>query len=149
MKTSDKQIMQMLQSFEQTMVLKAFDLYKQGIKDNFKKTIKQLKEDGWDPFDEKPINKEFYFFQNQYWVQNEEVREKFKQQLLKEAAVRKKGQVKNYTGQKMNLKKSVILCPQCYAKMYKQSICGGCQEGKNGFKIRLICEENPDHEILL
>ena len=24
-----------------------------------------------------------------------------------------------------------------------------CKEGKNGFRIRLICENNPDHEILL
>ena len=150
MKTANKQILTMLQVFDQKEVLKAFDLYKQGIEDGFKEVIRQLKDDGWEPFDEKPMDKEFYFFQEKYWVQNDEAREKFKQKFLKEHAEKQKEKNKNgYTGQKMDLKQSDILCPKCNAKMYKQSVCNGCKEGKQGFKIRLICEENPDHEILL
>jgi len=56
---------------------------------------------------------------------------------------------KKYTGQKMDLELADIKCPKCGAGMYKQGVCGGCKEGKQGYKIRLICEENADHEILL
>lgn len=149
MKTSDKQIMSMLQAFNQKDVLKAFDLYQQGIKNEFQETIKQLKEGGWEPFDEKPKDKEFYFFQEKYWVQNEEAREKEKQKFIEEHAKKQKEQKKKYTGQKMDLELSQLKCPKCNSGMYKQSICQGCKEGKQGFKLRLICEENPDHEILL
>ena len=44
---------------------------------------------------------------------------------------------------------SSIRCPKCQSKMYKQSICPACKEGRAGYKIRLICEENVDHEVLL
>ena len=54
-----------------------------------------------------------------------------------------------YTGQKMDLKIVDIKCPKCDGTMYKQNICRGCNEGRKGFKIRLICEEDPDHEVLL
>jgi len=54
-----------------------------------------------------------------------------------------------YTGQKMELDYTDFPCPTCGAKMYKQPVCQGCSEGKKGFKIRLICEEDPDHEVLL
>ena len=147
MKKPDKQILAMLQAFDQKEVLKAFELYQAGISDGFKKTRQQLKEDGWSPQKEKPEGREFYFFEGEYWVQSQEMRDKqIKEQI---EAMKKKKASGQYTGQKMDLELSEIKCPMCDSGMYKQSICTGCAEGRKGYKIRLICEENPDHEVLL
>lgn len=155
MKTQDKKIIMMLEAFSQEAVLKAFELYTIGISDAFKQTKSELRKDGWHPYDSKPIGKESYFIQGQYWIQNPEMRAKqIQEQLEEHNRIREvqedsKKANKKYTGQKMNLKKVGIKCPKCNAGMYKQSICGGCKEGKRGYKIRLICENNPDHEVLL
>jgi hypothetical protein len=151
MKQPDKQILSMLQAFKQEDVLKALDLYKEGTEDSFKKTKKELMEEGWFPQEEKPADKESYFFENEYWVQSQEMRDRQVKERIDEIKQNKvaKNKGKKYTGQKMNLKRTEIKCPKCNAGMYKQGVCNGCKEGKKGFKIRLICEENPDHEILL
>jgi rubrerythrin len=149
MKTQNKQIISILYAFEQTEVLKALDLYTQGIKNSFEKTKQELKNDGWYPQKEKPANREFYFFENQYWVQSQQMRDKQIKERIDAMNRNKKENTKKYTGQKMDLSKVKIKCPECSGSMYKQSVCGGCAEGKQGYKIRLICEENPDHEFLL
>jgi len=149
MKTQDKQILAMLQAFNQGAVLQAFELYKDGIENNNQKTKQELKVDGWSPQKEKPTDREFYFFENEYWVQSQEMRDKQIKEQIKALNQKKKENPKKYTGQKIDLSQVEIKCPKCNAGMYKQSVCGGCAEGKKGYKIRLICEENPDHEILL
>ncbi|MBU8912342.1 MAG: hypothetical protein KOO65_13815 [Desulfobacterales bacterium] len=153
MKEQNKQIIAMLQAFEQSEVLKAIELYTDGIKNNNKKIKEELKEGGWLPQKTKPPNREFYLLAGAYWVQSEEMRAKrIKEQIEAMRQNQKTKPVKKptkYTGQKMDLSQADIKCPKCDAGMYKQSICNGCKEGKEGFKIRLICEENPDHEVLL
>jgi len=149
MKTPDKQIISMLQAFDRSAVLKAFELYETGIKDNNKKTKEELKADGWFPQKEQPADRESYLFENEYWVQSQEMRDKQIKEQIEAMNQRKKGTTKKYTGQKMDLSYTDIKCPKCNGGMYKQSVCGGCAEGKQGYKIRLICEDNPDHEVLL
>jgi len=150
MKTQDKQIIAMLQVFDSAAVLKAFELYELGLKNNNQKTKQELMADGWSPQETKPKGREFYYFENKYWVQSQEMRDKqIKEQVSAINKRKKQSFTKKYTGQKMNLSKVEIKCPKCNAVMYKQSVCGGCAEGKKGYKIRLICEENPDHEVLL
>jgi len=151
MKKPDKQILSILQAFNQQAVLKAFELYQDGIKNKNKQMKKELKAEGWSPQKEKPTDREFYFFENEYWVQSQEMRDKqIKEQVEKMRQQKAQNPPKKkYTGQKMDLKAAGVKCPKCGAGMYKQGVCGGCKEGKQGYKIRLICEENPDHEILL
>lgn len=149
MKTPDKQILAMLQAFDRSAVLKAFELYEAGLKDNNKKSKQELTADGWSPQKEKPADREFYLFENEYWVQSQEMRDKQIKEQIEAMNQKKKENAKKYTGQKMDLSKVKIKCPECKAGMYKQSVCAGCAEGKQGYKIRLICEENPDHEVLL
>lgn len=146
MKTQDKQILSILQAYDNKMVLKAYDLYRNGI-DNIEK---DLIAEGWQEVTYKPENKEFYHINDKYWVQSESVR---KQQIKdtvkglqqKQNRASKPSKIK----QNMDLKQVPVLCPQCHGKMYKQNVCGGCSAGKAGYKIRLICENDPDHEILL
>lgn len=151
MKTQDKQILVKLQAFNTHDILKAFKLFRVGLEDNNKKIKQELKADGWFPQKIKPEGRESYFFGNEYWVQTQEMREKqIKEQIEKMRQQKgRTAQNKKYTGQKMDLFKVRIKCPECNAGLYKQSVCGGCTEGKKGYKIRLICEENPDHEVLL
>jgi len=145
MKQEDKQILAMLQAYNQTAVLKAFDLYVEGIENENEKMKAELKKEGWSSQKNKPENREFYKFGKDYWVQSDEMREK----QIKEQIDLMRKRRKPVSKQAMGLNKTAIKCPICAGKMYKQSVCGGCKEGKNGYKIRLICEENPDHEILL
>jgi len=151
MKQPDKQILSMLQAFDSNAVLKAFELYKDGIENDNQKTKEEIKAEGWFPQKEKPTDREFYFFENEYWVQSQEMRDKqIKEQVEKMRQQKTQSQPKKkYTGQKMDLELVDIKCPKCSAGMYKQSVCTGCDEGKQGYKIRLICEENANHEILL
>ena len=143
MKEQNKQIFSMLKAFDKNEVLQAIELYKDGLKNENRKVQQELKDKGWKPQDVKPDNREYYFFDNQYWVQTESARQAEIKRIKAEL------QAKKYTGQKMDLSITDIVCPKCSGKMYKQSVCGGCKEGRKGFKIRLICEENLDHEVLL
>ena len=149
MKTPDKQILSMLEAFDRAAVLRAFELYASGLNNNNKKTKEELHADGWYPQKEKPADREFYLFENEYWVQSQQMRDKQIKEQIEALNQKKKENSKKYTGQKMDLSKVKIKCPECSGGMYKQSVCGGCAEGKQGYKIRLICEENPDHEFLL
>ena len=36
---------------------------------------------------------------------------------------------------------SDLKCPQCGGEMFKEPICPGCEEGRRGLKIRLLCGE--------
>ena len=149
MKEQDKQIIAMLQAYDQSAVLKAFDLYVAGIKNNNQKIKEELRSQGWSPQKTKPEGREFYLFENEYWVQSQEMRNKQIKEQIKAMNQKKKRTPKRYTGQKMDLKRVSIKCPACGGGMYKQSVCSACVEGRQGYKIRLICEENPDHEVLL
>lgn len=149
MKKPDKQILSMLQAFDHDAILKALELYETGLKDKNQKARNELKAEGWHPQKEKPDGREFYFFENEYWVQSEEMREKQIKEQIEAMNRKKKETSKKYTGQKMDLEYAPVKCPKCNAGMYKQSVCAGCAEGRKGFKIRLLCEENPDHEVLL
>lgn len=139
------QIFSILSAYKRDDVLKAIGLY-QGDVD-----VKQkLTADGWITQQSHPENKEFYYIDGKYWVQSDEARAtqiKSTVKALKEKQIQsqKPGKKK----QNMDLKQVSIPCPKCQGKMYKQNVCGGCAAGKAGYKIRLICEDNPDHEVLL
>lgn len=51
----------------------------------------------------------------------------------------------------MGLTKTELGCTAngCPGYYYKQLICPGCDEGKRGFRVRLICDEDTDHEVTL
>ena len=131
MKTPEIQILSMLQAFNQEDVIKAFELYKDE-----NKIRKQLINDGWTATNQKPTNSEFYHIYNEYWIQLHK---------SKNERPRPKTVVKEL----LDLSISGLRCPTCGSKLYKQKLCPACKEGKQGFRIRLLCEENPDHEILL
>jgi len=142
MKTPDKQILAMLKAFNKDDVEKAITLYV----DN--ETAKnELREEGWAPQPIKPEGQEFYEIDGEYWVQTPEMRQEGIDKAVKE--MKEQQAKRKYTGQKMNLKKVLVKCPYCESEMYKQSVCPRCIEGKKGYKVRLICEENADHEVLL
>lgn len=42
----------------------------------------------------------------------------------------------------------LIGCPDCGAGMYKEGVCPACEDGKKGYRIRLLCGE-CDRTILL
>ena len=155
MKTPDKQIVSMLQAFDEKDVLKAFDLYRDGIQnsESHKSSLleQELKDDGWIPQDEKPESAEFYQIDGKYWVQTEEARQRDR---LKVAKNPKAGDpipapVQQKSKTDMSLRLVDIPCPVCGSKMYKQSVCPGCAEGRQGYRIRLLCEDYSDHEVLL
>jgi len=147
MKTPEKQIVSMLQAFEEKDVLKAFDLYTNGIqnRESHKSSLleQELKDDGWIPQDEKPESAEFYLLNGKYWVQTKQAQQRDRLKAVKQAPAQQKSKTD------MSLKLSNLSCPVCGAKMYKQNICPGCAEGRQGYRIRLLCEDNPDHEVLL
>ena len=150
MKEQNKQILQRLHAFDQEEVLKAFELYKEGITDHFKKTKQELQEAGWRPQKEKPSKQEFYCFEVMYWVQTEVARQRHIAKVLAEGNRVKQTQKKSgVKKQDMALHLVDLKCPVCGSKMYKQAVCPGCAAGKKGYKIRLLCEDNPDHEVLL
>ena len=41
-----------------------------------------------------------------------------------------------------------LLCPACGAGMYKEGVCASCEDGKAGYKIRLLCGECDHVELL-
>lgn len=41
-----------------------------------------------------------------------------------------------------------LRCPSCGAGMYKEGVCPACEDGRKGYRIRLLCEE-CDKTILL
>jgi RNase P subunit RPR2 len=147
MKEQDKQILSILQAFDEKAVFKAFEYYKEGIKDKFRKVKEDLSSQGWYPLPEKPTDREYYDFDGQYWVQTEEARQRSIQLQLKSMRQVKKLADKSKTSMELGITK--LKCPICNNRLYKQSICPGCKEGKQGYRIRLICEDNSDHEFLL
>jgi hypothetical protein len=34
-----------------------------------------------------------------------------------------------------------LLCPECLGGLYKEGVCPACDDGKRGYKIRLLCGE--------
>lgn len=156
MKEQNKQILSMLEAFSPSEVMKAIDLYKTPEDRKNERIEMELKEDGWFSVNDKPKDTEFYYLSGKYWIQSPEKKKEAVERIFRKKAEKKQPtQRKKYTGQKMDLKAESIICPTCLqdsnimSKMYKQNVCGGCSAGKKGFKIRLLCEENPDHEILL
>lgn len=149
MKTQDKQIIQKLQAYDPIEVLKAFELYKKDYESKDNLITEELLKEGWAPQKNEPDKGiPFYFIDNKYWVLSEKARQEKIKRITKgkkEKKVIPKPQKKT----SMGLKESQMICPVCKAKMYKQNICPGCKEGKKGYRVRLICEENPDHEFLV
>lgn len=147
MKKSNLKIMGMLQAFDSKDVLSAFELFKKDMNNpnTFDGTEEELINEGWVPANGNVRGKETFYFNDIIWVQSEEIQQKQSKELIKKAA-QKNPRVKK---QSMSLNATNLSCPRCKGMLHKQNICNGCKEGKQGFKIRLICEENPDHEILL
>lgn len=150
MKTQDKQILEKLQAYDSEMVLKAFELYKESLEVGLLKIEEALEKDGWEHVDEKPVDKPFYFLNDKYWILSESARHKKIKNVKQEAMVKKKqSSVVPAKKTSMSLKKIPFLCPICKAGLYKQKVCPACKDGKKGYVLRFICEENPDHEFLL
>lgn len=153
MKTPALQIYAMLQAYRQEDVIYAIDLYNDMIQAAAEKRIddakNQLLASGWTPQKEKPSNKEFYRIGNEFWVQSDEAKTAQLKHLQETSIKRQSKKMKSIKRQNMELKQAPVICPKCNAKMYKQNICSGCAAGKAGYKIRLICENDPDHEVLL
>lgn len=158
MKTADKQIFEKLMAYPEQEVKKAIILFHNYLESKKKKekadVLKELEDNGWEPHDSPIEGKEYHQFFGKYWIQKEEyrlrdIRKAFEQKGKKPPSEIKQDSKKTYTGQKMNLKETDIPCLECGAKTYKQSICPRCKEGKQGYTVRLICEENPDHEFLI
>lgn len=156
MKSQDKQILEKLNAYDPAMVLKAFKLYKDSLEHGIVAIEDELKKDGWVEVEEKPVDKPFYFINEKYWILTEKARKR-KIDEVRHAA-REKRRLPNGikaidTTKKpktsMSLKRVSILCPVCKSGLYKQKICPACKDGKKGYSIRLICEDNPDHEFLL
>lgn len=150
MKKPKHQILAFLQGFTSEDVLAALNTYKKGMEESFNSTEESLKEDGWYPVSEKPKDREFFELNDQYWIQTEEARlrdiEKAKQ-AMRDNPKRKKSRRK-----KLDMELNYIdsfKCPQCGSGLYRQKVCPGCTEGKQGFSVRLICEENAEHEFLI
>lgn len=152
MKTTDKQVFAMLKAYDRESVLSAIELYKDDVENEGKLAKKQLMDAGWFPQVKMPEDREFYVIEGKYWVQTDEARERDKKAAIeayrKEDAA-KRNNKSSSKEQDMNLKSIPITCPSCGNKMYKQNVCKGCVEGRQGYKIRLICEDNSDHEVLL
>ena len=118
---------------------------------------KELRNQGWYPVKEKPQNREYYEIDGEYWVQDPEVHRKMVDELrriqLERLKVKKAYNAKyNAQDKKTDLsdiQKTGLKCPICNGILYKQPICPGCGEGRKGFRIRLICDEDADHEFLL
>lgn len=154
MKTPEMQILSMLQAFRREDVLSAIKLYNEGIENENKQAKKELMDGGWIPQKTKPEDLEFYFFGEEYWVQTDDAIEASRKKIAEEMQKRQQQQKQTqYKKQKkttsMSLKQSGLKCPICGSAMYKQAVCPGCRDGKAGYKIRLLCEDNPDHEVLL
>lgn len=152
MKKPEIQIYSMLKAYNPTDVLTAIELYKNDIeieKTDMINAVKQrLIDDGWVPQTDKPANVQYYLIDGEYWVQTEAAHQRHIETAV-QAMKKKKATLLKKTKQNMDLNKTPILCPACQNKMYKQSVCAGCTAGKAGYKIRLICEDNPNHEVLL
>lgn len=142
MKEDSIQIVSLLQAYPRESVLKAMELYNEN--DQLKQ---KLLSDGYMPGPSKPINCEFYFIDNEYWFKPDYKKEfeiGFKKRKIKLTQRSNKK-----TKSSADLKRVKVKCPECQGKMYKQAVCPKCSAGRDGYKIRLICEENPDHEVLL
>ena len=92
----------------------------------------------------------FYYLFGNYWILTKEGQKKKIKEAKNKAEIKKEKQ-KSIVGKKtsMALSKSDLRCPKCNNQLYKQRICPACNDGKKGYRIRLICEENPDHEFIL
>ena len=126
---------------------------------------KELSEQGWYPIGtEKPKDREYYLIDGEYWVQDPEIhqkmveeaaarqlekrrrREQFEEELFRALSESRAGKKKTDLS---DIQKTELKCPICNGTLYKQPICPGCKEGRKGFRIRLICDEDADHEFLL
>lgn len=155
MKKPEYQIIEKLRAYDPNLVLRAFRLFKEQQEKSSSENIQDLINDGWIPSKEEPVKgTPFHFLFGLYWIPSKEKRQAVLDKVKsknntcggtkppnKRKAVKREGA--------MTLNKTDLSCPICSGKIYKQSICPKCKEGKSGYKIRLICEENPDHEILL
>jgi rubrerythrin len=115
------------------------------------KLIEHLKSRGWYEVEEKPSDKEFYCIGNRFFVQSQEAHKREAEEQLEREKERRKTQVTRRKQRAMvgGVKKTNMKCPHCGNIMYKEPVCPSCKEGKEGYKIRLMCEDNPDHEVLL
>lgn len=150
MKTQDKQIIQKLQAYDPSSVLKAFELYEQAYLTGDDRIQKDLEDDGWKSQKDKPAKEiPSYFINNLYWVLTDKAREKKIQKIKEDHLKKVKKSVKTRKKVSADLTETTLRCPTCNSKMYKQRVCPGCTNGKKGYLIRLICENNPDHELLI
>lgn len=158
MKKPSKQILALLQAFKVPDVKKGIKLYQDTIVNGPTVVEKRLNDGGWIAQQAKPTGAEFYFLNEKYWVQTEEGKrndhEVIKASMArritenKEAENRKTGKGVNRANMDLAYI-DALSCSQCGGGLYKQKICPGCKEGKRGFQLRLICEENSEHEFLI
>lgn len=114
------------------------------------KLKKLLKDSGWYPVLEKPRGREYYEIDDEYWIQDPKKHEEFIKEQLRKARKKEKTMPKVRSVTDLSdIKETQLKCPECGGNLYSQPICPGCKEGKRGYKVRLICGENVDHEFLV
>ena len=152
MKKPEQQILQILSAFRPSDVKKGIKLWATGFVHERRREMEaELRKLGWKKVDYPPPNKEYLKVRGEYWIQDKEAHMKQVREALEE---RRKEKTVNYPEsqaqeQEGSTEETELYCPVCTGKMYKERICPSCEEGKKGYRIRLICEENTDHSILL
>lgn len=150
MKTDRQRITEILNAFPKHTVQNAVrDWAVSNVREKKTEYLDHLKQEGWIEHGvDKPEDTESIFFNNIYWTQKAEFRRKDVVDTVVSENKRKNTK-KDSIAQTSELTVSNIKCPTCNAKMYKQAVCPACKEGRAGYRIRLICENDVDHEILL
>lgn len=159
MKYMEEQIAQYLTAFSLHIVLDGIDLWAsmefyESTKEEQNNKIKEIMNGkGWFFVSERPTDKEYLYIKGMYFVQDrKEHNKRINREMVRKLGEKKERDSSNQQAQKAmvgGIKQTEILCPYCKNLMYKEPVCSSCKEGRQGYKIRLMCEDNPDHEVLL
>lgn len=155
MKRQPEQIAAKLEAYPDPAVREGFGLWaKNQAHKRMGKFGEFLRKAGWYPQNEKPVGKEYYHVHGMYWVQTPEAAKLAEEQEKQKREINRQGRKSEAEKRAQKamvggIKKTDIKCPRCGHAMYKERVCGSCKEGREGYRIRLMCEDNPDHEVLL
>lgn len=108
---------------------------------------RRLKEDGWYRVSEKPKDREYYLIDGEYWVQDPKKHEEMTRELV--TRTKNVGNRRKTKTDLSDIRQTELLCPICGGELFRQLICPGCREGKQGYRVRLICGEDANHEFLV
>lgn len=136
MKSTELIISEFFSAYSEATVLEGFRLWCNG------NTEQKLIEHGWDKVfpNEKPLDREYFHINNQYWVQDP----KHHKKMIEEA---RKAQMFFSQMNEQHQPKALdhrLTCRNpntCTGQMHPNPICSTCSEGKRGFKTKWICDK--------